>query len=190
VRAYDRDAPPPERTRTATFGLGCFWGPDARFGALDGVVRTRVGYAGGTTPDPTYREVGDHTEVVQVDYDPAALRYEDLLAAAFDAHDHRRQPSTAQYQHLVLHEDGGREAVESFLADRFPETRVATRVEPLDAFTVAEAYHQKYRLRSDPLREAFAGYDDRALRESPAAAALNAAAAGGECPAALGSGTD
>jgi peptide-methionine (S)-S-oxide reductase len=186
VRAYDRAAPPPERTRTATFGLGCFWGPDARFGATDGVVRTRVGYAGGTTPDPTYHEIGDHTEVVQVDYDPRRLRYEDLLRAAFDAHDSRRQPRARQYQHVVLCGPGQRESVERFLADRFPDPdRVATRVEDLGTFTAAEDYHQKYRLRSDPAFRAFQDYDDRAVRESPAAAALNGAAAGHGRPPAL-----
>jgi len=54
VRRYDDAAPDSDATETATVALGYFWGPDARFGAMDGVVRTRVGYAGGTTPDPTY----------------------------------------------------------------------------------------------------------------------------------------
>ena len=63
VREHDRAAPDPSETETATFGLGCFWGPDARFGALKGVVRTRVGYAGGTETDPSYHALGDHTEV-------------------------------------------------------------------------------------------------------------------------------
>ena len=58
---------------TATFGMGCFWGPDARFGSLPGVIRTRVGYAGGTTPSPTYRQMGDHTETVEIDFDPTIL---------------------------------------------------------------------------------------------------------------------
>ena len=187
MRAYDRAAPPPERTRTATFGLGCFWGPDARFGALDGVVRTRVGYAGGTTPEPTYHDLADHTEVVQVDYDPERLRYADLLRVAFDAHDYRRQPRARQYQHLVLHAPGRRDEVASFLADRVADPdAVATRVEALDAFTPAEDYHQKYRLRAAPTLAAFTAYDDRALRESPAAAKLNGAAAGHDPPPALG----
>src|SRR6056297_2299392 len=63
----DAEALAPTATETATFGMGCFWGPDARFGAMPGVVRTRVGYAGGTTPDPTYHDLGDHTEVVQIE---------------------------------------------------------------------------------------------------------------------------
>lgn len=186
VRAYDRAAPPPERTRTATFGLGCFWTPAARFGALDGVVRVRVGYAGGTTSDPTYHDLGDHTEVVQVDYDPGRLRYADLLRVAFDAHDYRHQPRARQYQHVVLHDPGQDEAVQRFVADHVADPdAVATRVETLDGFTPAEEYHQKYRLRSHHDLRAFEGYDDRALRESPAAAKLNAAAAGYGRPPAL-----
>ncbi|HKL87365.1 MAG TPA: peptide-methionine (S)-S-oxide reductase, partial [Salinibacter sp.] len=70
----DRDVPPD--TILATFALGCFWRPDALFGALDGVVRTRVGYAGGTTATPSYDDIGDHIEAVQVEYDPSALDYD------------------------------------------------------------------------------------------------------------------
>jgi len=54
-------------TETATFALGCFWGPDASFGALEGVVRTRVGYAGGDKNNPTYKMIGDHTETIEID---------------------------------------------------------------------------------------------------------------------------
>lgn len=70
------DLPPMDRNAPtdlsrAAFALGCFWGPDALFGARDGVVRTTVGYAGGTTSDPTYEHIGDHIETVRVAYDPA-----------------------------------------------------------------------------------------------------------------------
>ena len=60
-------------TETATFALGCFWGPDASFGALEGVVRTRVGYAGGSSENPTYEMIGDHTETIEIDYDPEVI---------------------------------------------------------------------------------------------------------------------
>ena len=73
------DAAAPARTETATFALGCFWCPDAQFGILPGVVRTRVGYAGGTTENPTYHDLGDHTECVQIDYDPRALSFDQVL---------------------------------------------------------------------------------------------------------------
>jgi peptide-methionine (S)-S-oxide reductase len=182
IRAYD-DAASGE-TATATFALGCFWGPDATFGAIDGVVRTRVGYAGGTTPDPTYRDLGDHSEAVQIEYDPDRLSYRDLLAVAFESHDYRRQPNKRQYQGVVFHETPSeREAVEEHVGTL--DGPVETRIEPLDAFHLAETYHQKYSLRSKRwLESAFAeaGYDDAAIRESPAAAKLNAEAAGRSVP--------
>ncbi len=183
VAAYDREAPAPAETETATFGLGCFWGPDAAFGALPGVVRTRVGYAGGTDSDPTYRAIGDHTEVVQVDYDPRETTYRNLLGVAFGSHDHTRQPRKRQYHHLILTTGDQRGVVDEYLDERgLSPAGIATRVEPLDRVTVAEDYHQKHTLRSGGVPDALAGYGDRELRESPAAARLNARAAGHDLP--------
>ena len=184
LRAFDADATPPAGTETATFALGCFWGPDVEFGARDGVVRTRVGYAGGTDEGPTYRDLGDHSEAIQVDYDPAVVSFADLVDVAVASHDPRRQPRRRQYQSVLFYEAGEeREAIEA----RLDEIRadVETRVEPLDTLHLAETYHQKYNLRSDPARlSAFeeAGYDDAQIRESPAAARLNAAVAGRDVP--------
>ncbi|MFB6190699.1 MAG: peptide-methionine (S)-S-oxide reductase, partial [Candidatus Nanohaloarchaea archaeon] len=73
----------------AAFGMGCFWGPDALFGSLEGVVRTRVGYAGGEKKDPTYKDLGNHTETVLVEYDPERIGYEDLLDVFWENHDFR-----------------------------------------------------------------------------------------------------
>ncbi len=61
--------------QTATLGMGCFWSPDALFGQLPGVIRTRVGYAGGTSAEPTYRQMGDHTETLQIDFDPQIIKF-------------------------------------------------------------------------------------------------------------------
>lgn len=177
LREYDRSVPEP--AATATFGLGCFWGPDAAFGARDGVVRTRVGYAGGTKLDPTYRALGDHTEVVQVEFDPERISYRGLLAVAFREHDPRRQTAKRQYRNLILTADERqRETVDEYVADSdFPREDIETRIESLDQFYPAEDYHQKYNLRSHAaLLSQFedAGYDETAIRESPAAAKLNA----------------
>ena len=179
IREYDERAPAPAETETATFALGCVWGPDAAFGALDGVVRTRVGYAGGSKSDPTYHDLGDHTEAIQVDHDPAACSYRDLLDVAFGHHDPRNQPRKTQYQNIVFTDsDDQRTAVEEFLDDLgLGREAVETRIEPLRAFHLAEAYHQKYNLKGKRwLTDAFeeAGYDAAAIRESPAAAKLNA----------------
>jgi peptide-methionine (S)-S-oxide reductase len=183
LEAYDESAPPREATATATFGLGCFWGPDAQFGAMEGVVRTRVGYAGGTEPEPMYHDLGDHTEVVQIDHDPSVVSYRDLVRIAFRSHDLDRQVEEPQYQSAVLTTGDQRAAVDDVLAERGRDvTDVARRVEPLSSFTPAESYHQKHALRSGTVPDAVESYGDRRLRESPAAAKLNGHARGYELP--------
>jgi peptide-methionine (S)-S-oxide reductase len=185
VRRYDERASAPADTETVTFGLGCFWGPAARFGALDGVVRTRVGYAGGTKPDPTYHALGDHTEVVQVDVDPDRLSVSGVFERVFREHDPSRQVSKRQYQNVVLPAgEAQATAVSSVLAELgLSGEAVATRVEPLGSFTLAEPYHQKHALKGrPPLFGVFEelGYDDAAVRESPAAAKLAGYATGAD----------
>jgi peptide-methionine (S)-S-oxide reductase len=177
LREYDRSAP--EETERATFGLGCFWGPDATFGALDGVVRTRVGYAGGTKTDPSYRTLGDHTEVVQLDFDPDRISYRELVDLAFHEHNPRTQTGKRQYQNLLLTEsESQHETVTNYIEHSdFPREQIETRIEGLGSFYAAEDYHQKYNLRSHPaMVGAFedAEYSESEIRESPAAAKLNA----------------
>lgn len=195
VREFDERAPGRDETETATFGLGCFWGPDAQFGAMAGVVRTRVGYAGGTKPDPTYHALGDHTEVVQIDYDPDEVRYADLLERVFRSHDPNRQTRKTQYQNVVFSATPAqREALEAYLDENGLEAdAIETRIEHLTRFYPAEDYHQKYNLRSkrslmEPFEEL--DYDDDALRESPAAAKLNGVASGHDVAAAEDLGID
>ncbi len=175
-------APPSGATETATFGLGCFWGPDARFGAMAGVVRTRVGYAGGTTPEPTYYDLGDHTEVVQVEYDATVVSYADLLEVFWSNHDPRATPRKRQYRNVILTDtDAHREAAERTRGEVKSRLggSVATPVEDLDGFSLAEPYHQKYELRSTPVLgdELVDRYGD-ALVDSTAAARLNGFVAG------------
>jgi len=182
IRAYDETAPAPGETETATVALGCFWGPDATFGAREGVVRTRVGYAGGSTPDPTYHDIGDHSEALQVDYDPDVVSFADLVDLAIQNHDPRRQTGKRQYQNVLFYgSPGERETIETALGNLAMDA--STRVEQLDAFTLAETYHQKYNLRNKrALLADFedAGYDDAGIRDSPAAAKLNGRIAGHE----------
>lgn len=183
IHEYDRKAPDRDETETATFALGCFWGPEALFGAMDGVVRTRVGYAGGTKLNPTYRELGDQTEAFQVDYNPADVSYADLLAVVFENHDPSHQTRNTQYQNIVFYDSPDqKKALESVLETngRDAET-IETRTEQFTRFYLAESYHQKYNLKAkqsllEPFKEA--GYDDEELRESPAAAKLNGYAGG------------
>jgi peptide-methionine (S)-S-oxide reductase len=180
--APDAAAPPPGATETATFGLGCFWGPDARFGAMPGVVRTRVGYAGGTASEPTYHDLGDHTEVVQIEYDPSVTSYADLLDVFWSTHDPRSTPRKRQYRNVILTEtvvhrqaaERTRREVESKLGGS-----VETAIEDLETFHLAEPYHQKYELRSTPVLgdELVERYGDE-LVDSTVAARLNGYVAG------------
>jgi len=183
IRRYDDYAISSGETATATFGIGCFWGPDAQFGAMDGVVRTRVGYAGGTKHGPTYHELGDHTEVFQVEFNPDTITYRELLAHVFDSHTPQSQTRKTQYQNIVLAATKDQRAVlDDFLtAHGLTADGIGTRIEQLSRFYPAEDYHQKYNLRSaSSFMDAFeaAGYSDEAVRESPIAAKLNGYVAG------------
>lgn len=176
------DARSPNRVETATFGLGCFWQPDAEFGVIPGVVRTRVGYAGGTTDAPTYSDIGDHTEVVQIDYDPQRVTYDELLDVFWNRHNPRIQSPTKQYQNVGLyHTTAQRESIEVF-RDRVAEKHgpVKTRIEEFEQFQLAEHYHQKYRLRRVPLLISTLAtvYDDDQLVNSTVAARINGYVAG------------
>ncbi|WP_254271784.1 peptide-methionine (S)-S-oxide reductase MsrA [Haloarcula marina] len=180
--SLDAAAPGPAETATATFGMGCFWGPDARFGAIPGVVRTRVGYAGGTDPDPSYYSLGDHTEVVQVEYDPEELAYEDLLDVFWANHSPFTTPHKRQYRGVVLaHDDAQREAAvasKAALEERTGKS-VQTAIEPLASFTLAEEYHQKYELQSTPVvGDELQSLYGPAFVDSTAAARLNGFVAG------------
>jgi peptide-methionine (S)-S-oxide reductase len=187
IKQYDQQAPTRDETETATFALGCFWGPDGRFGAMDGVVRTRVGYAGGSKVDPTYHDLGNHTEAFQVDYDPDERSFRELLDRAFRGHDHNRQPSNVQYQNvLFVSTPEQAETITEYLDSRgLTRDGIETRIEQLSRFHLAEEYHQKHSLRSKrAILDAFedAGYDAVDVRESPAAAKLNGRAAGRDLP--------
>ena len=137
-------------TETATFALGCFWGPDASFGALEGVVRTRVGYAGGTTENPTYKVIGDHTETIEIDYDPEVISYRELVEIFFDSHNPYAQFYSRQYASLILYNNSEQqqiaEAVKEELEDESGR-EIKTEIIELNRFYLAEDYHQKFRLQ-------------------------------------------
>ncbi|MGK7294310.1 MAG: peptide-methionine (S)-S-oxide reductase MsrA [Candidatus Wenzhouxiangella sp. M2_3B_020] len=145
-------------TGKATFAAGCFWGPEARFRELDGVVDTRVGYTGGETAEPSYRDVCSgttgHAEAVEVIYDPERIDYEDLLDAFWTMHDptqmDRQGPDVgSQYRSAIfVHDDEQREAAERSRRELQGSGRidgpVATRIERAGTFWPAEEYHQRY----------------------------------------------
>jgi peptide-methionine (S)-S-oxide reductase len=145
-----------QETELATFGGGCFWCVEAALKELDGVHGVTSGYAGGHTDEPTYREVcaetTGHAEVVQVEYDPARLSYEELLEVFFAVHDptqlNRQGPDVgSQYRSIVLaHDDEQRRLAAAYIEalDEEYDDSVVTELEPLDTFYEAEAYHQDY----------------------------------------------
>jgi peptide-methionine (S)-S-oxide reductase len=167
-----------DKLETATFGIGCFWS-ETVFGKLEGVRKTRVGYAGGSKEDPTYQDLGDHTEVVQVDFDPEEISYGELLDEFWESHSQIAKKKT-QYRSVILyHTDEQRRKAEASLEKMEEEVGpVETEVEPLKKFYVAEDYHQKYHLRSSKRFEEFEDLDDEELRESEEAAKANAEVAG------------
>jgi methionine-S-sulfoxide reductase len=177
----------PDGLLTATFGNGCFWAPDARFGLLEGVWRTRVGYAGGELQQPTYRTIGDHTECFQVDYDPSAISYDDLLELFWQSHEPTMPAYKTQYASLILANDDEQLARARESAERYGRligAHVVTRIEPLRTFWLAEAYHQKYHLRQDRLLMAeFRSFypHDTEFIASTAAARANGYLYGGQC---------
>ncbi|SFL51754.1 peptide-methionine (R)-S-oxide reductase MsrB [Halanaerobium salsuginis] len=136
--------------KTATFSLGCFWGPDASFGALPGVIKTRVGYAGGTTTDPNYQIIGDQTETIQIDYDPAKISYQELLEKFFVSHNAYAEPYSSQYASKILyHNQSQQKAALAFKEKLETKTgqEIKTEIKPLKKFYLAENYHQKFRLQ-------------------------------------------
>jgi len=147
------DASVPAQTETATFALGCFWAPDSLFGSLDGVIRTRVGYAGGATESPTYYNLGDHTETIQIDYDPTQISYEQLLEIYWDSHNPTVLPRSRQYMSIVFyHNSEQRELAMEIkqLEEESSGSQVYTEIIPFSEFHLAEDYHQKYHLQQVP----------------------------------------
>lgn len=141
-------------------------------------MRTRSGYCGGVQPSPTYRRIGDHSETVEIDYDPLVVSYEDLLEVFFAGHDAGARSFSTQYRSAIFYRtDEEWAAAERLLGQvETRRGRIHTAVEPLRRFWLAEDYHQKFRLRAH--KEVFADLlthfpDEAALVDSTSAARLN-----------------
>jgi peptide-methionine (S)-S-oxide reductase len=144
--------------KKATFAAGCFWGVEATFMKVKGVVQTEVGYMGGHTESPTYRDVctdrTGHAEVVQLTYDDDVVSYDHLLEVFWGSHDptqkNRQGPDVGtQYRSAVFyHDEEQRSAAERSKASKDASGRfkrpIATLVERAGPFWRAEEYHQKY----------------------------------------------
>src|SRR6267154_2667096 len=150
------------QTEQAMFGAGCFWGVEETFRNLKGVLSTSVGYAGGTQQNPTYQDVctdrTGHAEVVQVEFDPSQVSYDDLLRVFWENHDpttlNRQGPDTGtQYRSAVFyHSPDQKKAAEDVIAEftknEVFDDSIVTEVKPLDVFYPAEEYHKDYYARN------------------------------------------
>lgn len=129
------------------------------------MIRTRVGYTGGITPDPTYRRIGDHSETIQIDYDPTIISYEELLDVFWNAHNPTRSNLSTQYKSAIFyHDETQRKLAEASKAQEQAKQgrTIYTEIDALRTFYLAEDYHQKYYLRGrkDLVREFKAIYPD------------------------------
>lgn len=123
---------------------------ESRFGIIEGVIRTRVGYAGGQMDAPNYSNIGDHTETVRVDYDPKRITYARLLDIFWKIHRPTKRSWSRQYMNAIFYHNEQQHqaamASKTAMAQKIGRT-VKTEVVPLRSFTMAEDYHQKYILK-------------------------------------------
>jgi peptide-methionine (S)-S-oxide reductase len=142
----------------ATFAAGCFWGVEEAFRQMKGVTSTTVGYTGGTTKNPSYKDVCSgatgHAEAVEVEFDPAQVSYRELLAAFFQNHnpttlnsqgpDFGTQYRSAIFYHDAEQEAAAREAVAALEKSGVFKRPIVTQIQPAGPFYPAEEYHQQY----------------------------------------------
>lgn len=142
----------------ATFGAGCFWGVEAAFREVKGVVSTAVGYMGGDRDNPSYQEVctgaTGHTEVVEVIFNPEEVSYNDLLYIFWTIHDpttlNRQGPDIGvQYRSVIFYHDQEQKELAEKMRDKLQKSNIhprdiVTAIEPAQTFWKAEEYHQQY----------------------------------------------
>lgn len=148
------------KTEKATFAAGCFWGVQAYFDEVPGVVSSVVGYTGGHTENPSYEQVCAHTtghaEAVELEFDPSKVTYEVLLKHLFRIHDptqlNRQGPDVGDnYRSAIFyHNEEQKEQAEKTIEGLKPEYKdtIVTQVVPAETFYIAEEYHQKYTQRT------------------------------------------
>jgi len=146
------------KTEKAIFGAGCFWGVEETFRNLEGVVSTTAGYAGGTKENPTYEDVctdeTGHAEVVEVEFDPSQVKYEDLLDIFWSNHNpttlNRQGPDVGtQYRSVIFYHSPEQKAAAESSKEKIDKSGrfrrpVVTQIESVPTFWRAEEYHQRY----------------------------------------------
>lgn len=149
------------RLQKATFAAGCFWGVEETFRNIKGVISTVVGYTGGHTENPSYKEVctdtTGHAEAVEVTFDPGVVSFKELLEAFWDSHDpttpNRQGPDIgSQYRSAIFFHDAeqerlAKESKEALDSSGVYSLPIVTEIVPAAAFYPAEEYHQKYLMK-------------------------------------------
>ena len=144
-----------QSTNEAMFGAGCFWGVQYEFDQIKGIIETQVGYAGGHTENPTYKEVctdkTGHAEVVHLTYDPQLVTYEQLLDEFFEMHDpttmNRQGPDVgSQYRSIIFYYDDEQKELAEKIKEMLIKSgkKIVTEIVGASQFYKAEEYHQKY----------------------------------------------
>ncbi|CAG2163124.1 unnamed protein product [Oppiella nova] len=164
----------------AIFGLQCFWGSEVKFGILEGVISTSVGYTGGSTPHPTYKNLSDHTEVVKVVFDSNIITYSQLLETLWSSHDPVATYKTQYKSAIFCTTDPQKQLAEESLQAKQTQLSqpIVTEILALNVYYLAEHYHQKYFLRKHPTLLSELALTDSQLVDSPVATRLNSYCAG------------
>jgi peptide-methionine (S)-S-oxide reductase len=149
-------------TQIAIFAAGCFWGVEETFRTLPGVLSTEVGYSGGNTENPTYKEVCSgktgHAECIKIEFDPSLITYEELLKIFWKSHNpttpNRQGPDVGtQYRSAVFYLDLSHAEIAKKILKHLEESKayhspIVTEITPAAPFYRAEEYHQKYCLKN------------------------------------------
>ena len=140
----------------AVLALGCFWGPEKKYGQLDGIYRTEVGYCGGNSPNTNYREVctgtTNHAEAVKLEFDPKVITYEQIIKKFFEFHDPTTLNSQGpdfgtQYRSEIFYLNEEQKNIAQKVIDEQNlklSGKVVTKLSELKNYCTAEEYHQKY----------------------------------------------
>ena len=140
----------------AVLALGCFWGPEKKFGKIEGIVETEVGYCGGKMPNVTYKEVcsgqTDHAEVVKLTFDSKKISYEKILEYFFEFHDpttlNKQGPDIGtQYRSEIFYNNDEQKKISNSVIEKLNKkfnSKIVTKISENKNYTRAEEYHQKY----------------------------------------------
>lgn len=179
--------PSNEVTRSAVFALGSFWRSESVFGCLDGVVRTTVGYTGGSKLNPEYRSLGDHAESILIEYDPRLINFRQLLEVFWSSHDSRQVfgqgPDVGNQYRSIIFINGTEESRLASVSKEREQSKsrssiVTTQIQQLGTFYPAEPEHQKFELKRNPfLLQLIGNLAEEELEKSSLAAKLNGYAA-------------